>query len=119
MEKIMHCPDCGAEYEGAKTGDVCDNCESKLSAGSRDNTTVDGQTADSAIKSFQEGAKKILADLKAWNIGAPEARKLERDAREIWYDDANNIGLSRQKANEIWEEKIIDEILSEDPAFSE
>lgn len=117
MEKIMHCPDCGAEYETPNSTDTCDSCETKLVAGSRDNTTIDGQTAESSIKEFQEGAKKILADLKSWTIGSDEAHRLERQARELWYEDANSLGLSRQKTNKIWQEKIIDEILSEDSTF--
>lgn len=115
----MHCPDCGAEYETSSKREFCEKCETKLELGARDKLTIDGQTADGAIKAFQEGAKKILSQLKSWEIGVYEAKRLERNAREMWYDDADNIGIPKQKANEIWQEKIIDEILSEDPAFSE
>ncbi|MFA6897231.1 MAG: hypothetical protein WCQ96_03025 [Patescibacteria group bacterium] len=79
--------------------------------------TIDGQTAEESIKAFQVGARDILSKLQSWDIGSDEARKLESQAKELWMEDAEDLDISLKEAEEIWQEKIIDEILSLDPAF--
>lgn len=73
------------------------------------------------IKAYQEGAKEVCAQLKAWKIGSGEARKLEKNARELWHEDAVEQGIPKSEAKKIWKEKIIYEILlaSDDPAWDE
>ena len=72
------------------------------------------------ITAYQEGAKKLIAQLTAWEIGSDEAHHLEIDARTMWYEDAENLGLSRSEAKKIWEKNVMEILISsDDPAFAE
>jgi hypothetical protein len=119
MTKIMHCPECAQEYETERPGEKCDNCGNFLQMGNRNNLTVDGRNLVQIIADYQIGANKILSQLRGWKIGAREAHRLESAARNMFYEDMNNIGISCREAMKTWQNKIIDEILAQDPAFME
>jgi hypothetical protein len=75
------------------------------------------ETVKKILEDYAEGAEKISSQLHAWEMNEHEARKLERQAREMWLEEAQEHGLSKKAALEMWQARIIDAILCEDPSF--
>lgn len=76
------------------------------------------KTQNEILDDYREGATKLYNQLSSWSINLSEAKKLERDARNMWHEDVEELGLSRAEAKLIWEDEVM-WILRQDPGFDD